>query len=148
MFVSMLLQMRCASQSASRAKAARPWPVRACKAHRFHRKQEVVEDILDDGGRPINRKMWPGNPADVKNLLPGVVDRLRKSIKIQHFCIVLNPGIISDNTIVLPCVADRVNGVTDDRFLGSIQEAVTDGTGTLFRLYGRGNLPVLYCKCV
>lgn len=42
--------------------------------------------------------MWPGNITDVKTLIP-VTDRVRKRFGIQHFCIVVDRGMISAKTI-------------------------------------------------
>ena len=40
------------------------------KDHRPDRKQMVVGVVLDNRGFPVFCKMWPGNTADVKSLMP------------------------------------------------------------------------------
>jgi len=68
------------------------------KDHRPDLKQMVVGAVIDDKGRPICCEMWPGNTTDVKTLIP-VAERMRNRFGIQHFCIVADRGMISNETI-------------------------------------------------
>jgi transposase len=54
--------------------------------------------VLDGQGRPICRKLWPGNTADVTTLLR-VLDRLQSRFGISQVCIVADRGMISKATI-------------------------------------------------
>jgi transposase len=58
----------------------------------------VVDVVLDHQGTPLCSKMWPGNTADVKTLLP-VVKRLQKRFGIGRISIVAYRGMISRDTI-------------------------------------------------
>src|SRR4030042_3944593 len=68
------------------------------KDHRPDLNQMVVGAVLDEEGNPICCELWPGNSADVKNLIPGV-DRIRTRFHIGRFCMVADRGMISEETM-------------------------------------------------
>ena len=68
------------------------------KDHRHDLHQMIVGVILDNEGNPLCSKMWPGNAADVKSLIP-VMDRLGRRFAIRKFCIVSDRGMISKETM-------------------------------------------------
>jgi len=89
------------------------------KDHRPDLKQMVVGAVIDDKGRPICCEMWPGNTTDVKTLIP-VAERMRKRFGIQHFCIVADRGMISNETVkvleeenILYILGSRMRRVND-----------------------------------
>lgn len=68
------------------------------KDHRHDLHQMIVGIILDNEGNPLCSKMWPGNAADIKSLIP-VMDRLGRRFAIRKFCIVSDRGMISKETM-------------------------------------------------
>lgn len=68
------------------------------KDHRPDRLQRVVGMVLDQEGNPLCSELWPGNPADVKSLVP-IVERLQTRFAIRDVCIVADRGMISAGTI-------------------------------------------------
>ena len=68
------------------------------KDHRHDLHQMIVGVILDNEGNPLCSKMWPGNAADIKSLIP-VMDRLGRRFANRKFCIVSDRGMISKETM-------------------------------------------------
>jgi transposase len=68
------------------------------KDHRPDLKQMVVGMVLDRSGNPLCSELWPGNTADVKNLVP-IVERLKSRFGIGSVCIVADRGMISAETL-------------------------------------------------
>jgi hypothetical protein len=68
------------------------------KDHRPDLPQMIVAMVMDDQGRPVCCELLPGNTADIKTLVP-VIDRLRQRFGIRDVCVVVDRGMISQQTM-------------------------------------------------
>ncbi|MDO9576314.1 MAG: IS1634 family transposase [Candidatus Cloacimonadales bacterium] len=68
------------------------------KDHRPDLKQMIIGVLMDNTGTPLCCEMWPGNIADVTTLIP-ITESVRNRFGVDHFCIVADRGMISNESI-------------------------------------------------